>query len=51
LAKFVRDGWHVVIFGDPGHKEVRGILGWADGKVVTMKSEAELDAPLPDWMP
>lgn len=26
--KFVRDGWHVVIFGDPGHKEVRGIVGW-----------------------
>ncbi|OAI40528.1 hypothetical protein AYO38_05855 [bacterium SCGC AG-212-C10] len=26
--KFVRDGWHVIIFGDPGHKEVRGIMGW-----------------------
>lgn len=26
--KFVRDGWHLLIFGDPGHKEVRGILGW-----------------------
>lgn len=26
--KFVREGWHVVIFGDPGHKEVRGIMGW-----------------------
>lgn len=26
--KFVRDGWHVLIFGDPGHKEVRGITGW-----------------------
>ena len=31
--KFVRDGWHVLIFGDPGHKEVRGIVGWTrDGK-------------------
>jgi 4-hydroxy-3-methylbut-2-enyl diphosphate reductase len=29
--KFVRDGWHVVIFGDPGHKEVRGIMGWTHG--------------------
>jgi (E)-4-hydroxy-3-methyl-but-2-enyl pyrophosphate reductase len=29
--KFVRDGWHVVIFGDPGHKEVRGIMGWTVG--------------------
>ena len=26
--KFVRDGWHVMVFGDPGHKEVRGIMGW-----------------------
>jgi 4-hydroxy-3-methylbut-2-en-1-yl diphosphate reductase len=26
--KFVRDGWHLLIFGDPGHKEVRGIMGW-----------------------
>jgi 4-hydroxy-3-methylbut-2-enyl diphosphate reductase len=26
--KFVRDGYHVLIFGDPAHKEVRGILGW-----------------------
>ena len=26
--KCVREGWHVLIFGDPGHKEVRGILGW-----------------------
>ena len=26
--KFVRDGWHVIVFGDRGHKEVRGIVGW-----------------------
>lgn len=26
--KFVREGYHVLIFGDPSHKEVRGILGW-----------------------
>ncbi len=26
--KFVREGWHALIFGDPGHKEVRGITGW-----------------------
>ena len=32
--KVVRDGWHLLVFGDPGHKEVRGIMGWtldADG--------------------
>ena len=30
--KFAREGWHVLIFGDPGHKEVRGILGWTFGQ-------------------
>jgi 4-hydroxy-3-methylbut-2-enyl diphosphate reductase len=28
--KFVREGHHVLILGDPGHKEVRGIMGWTD---------------------
>ncbi len=27
--KLVREGWHVILFGDPGHKEVRGVVGWA----------------------
>jgi 4-hydroxy-3-methylbut-2-enyl diphosphate reductase len=49
--RLVEEGFGVIVFGDPDHKEVRGILGWADGKVVTMRSEDELDAPLPDWMP
>jgi 4-hydroxy-3-methylbut-2-en-1-yl diphosphate reductase len=49
--KLTDEGFGVIVFGDPEHKEVRGILGWANGKVVTMKSEADLDAPLPDWMP
>lgn len=45
--KFVRDGWHVVIFGDPGHKEVRGIVGWTlDGEGASHSSivdSAELE--------
>ena len=44
--KFVRDGWHVLIFGDPGHKEVRGIMGWTLGRdgisQATIASSAEL---------
>jgi len=44
--KFVREGWHVVIFGDPGHKEVRGIMGWTMDKEgvsqATIASSAEL---------
>ena len=49
--KLTDEGFGVIVFGDPEHKEVRGILGWANGKVVTMKTESELDAALPDWMP
>ena len=49
--KLTDEGFGVIVFGDPDHKEVRGILGWAQGKVITMRSAEELDAPLPDWMP
>ena len=28
--KIVREGWHLLIFGDAGHKEVRGIMGWTN---------------------
>jgi len=49
--KLTDEGFGVIVFGDPNHKEVRGILGWSNGKVVTMKSADDLDAPLPDWMP
>lgn len=45
------EGFGVIVFGDPAHKEVRGILGWANEKILTIKDESELDAPLPDWMP
>ncbi len=45
--KFVRENWHVLIFGDPGHKEVRGITGWGfdtrgDSKVSVIE-HADLD--------
>lgn len=49
--KLTDEGFGVIVFGDPEHKEVRGILGWANGKVITMRSAEELDAPLPAWMP
>jgi 4-hydroxy-3-methylbut-2-enyl diphosphate reductase len=49
--KLSDEGFGVIIFGDPDHKEVRGIVGWAGGKALTMRTEAELAAPLPDWMP
>lgn len=49
--KLTDEGFGVIIFGDPEHKEVRGILGWTNGKVITMRSADDLAAPLPDWMP
>ena len=44
------DGFAVVIFGDPNHKEVRGVLGWATNRVVVYASEADV-GPLPDDFP
>lgn len=45
--KFVRDGWHVLIFGDPGHKEVRGIVGWTfgvnNGRNATIVERSDLE--------
>ncbi len=44
--KFVREGYHVLIFGDPGHKEVRGIVGWAGeaGATATIAQDASIEA-------
>jgi len=49
--KLTDEGFGLIVFGDPAHKEVRGILGWANGKAVTMRCADDLDAPMPDWMP
>jgi 4-hydroxy-3-methylbut-2-enyl diphosphate reductase len=44
------EGFAVVIFGDPNHKEVRGVQGWATGRVLIVASEEEV-GPLPDDFP
>lgn len=49
--KLSEEGFGVIVYGDPQHKEVRGILGWANSKAITIKTIDELDAPLPEWMP
>jgi 4-hydroxy-3-methylbut-2-enyl diphosphate reductase len=48
--KLVDEGFAVIVYGDPEHKEVRGILGWARGKAITLRSEAEIDT-LPEGLP
>ena len=54
--KLMREGWHVILFGDPGHKEVRGVLGWAvdaagrsRATVVERSSLDHLGALIRDW--
>ena len=44
------EGFAVVIFGDPDHKEMRGVLGWAHGHVYAIPSIEQLDT-LPDDLP
>ncbi len=44
------DGFAVIVFGDPNHKEVRGVLGWAPGKAFAIPSVDALDT-LPDDLP
>lgn len=48
--KLTEEGYAVIVFGDPHHKEVRGILGWAGGKAYAVEDEAGIDA-LPAAMP
>jgi 4-hydroxy-3-methylbut-2-enyl diphosphate reductase len=48
--RLAEEGFAVLIFGDPNHKEVRGVLGWAEGKAFAVPSIEALDA-LPDELP
>ncbi len=48
--RLAREGFAVIIFGNPEHKEVRGVLGWAGGRGIAIADEAELDR-LPEDLP
>ncbi len=48
--RLAEDGFAVVVFGDPNHKEVRGVIGWASSQVMVYASEEDL-GPLPDDFP
>ena len=48
--RLTEDGFAVIVFGDPNHKEVRGVLGWAGGKAFAVPSIEQLDT-LPDELP
>ena len=40
------DGFTVIIFGNPDHPEVRGVLGWAQGKAMAFPDEHSLRSVL-----
>jgi len=42
VEKYSRLGFLVVVLGDPGHSEVEGILGFANGKAVVIQSAADV---------
>lgn len=48
--RLAEDGFAVIVFGDPNHKEVRGVLGWAEGKAFAIPSVEQLDT-LPEDLP
>jgi 4-hydroxy-3-methylbut-2-en-1-yl diphosphate reductase len=44
--RLTEEGFAVVVFGDPNHKEVKGVVGWATGKLLVVPREEALE-PLP----
>jgi 4-hydroxy-3-methylbut-2-enyl diphosphate reductase len=47
--RLTEEGFALVVFGDPNHKEVRGVLGWATGHVLCLAAESEVAELPPDF--
>jgi len=45
--KMADSGFTVLVFGDPEHREVKGVLGWAGDKGVAVRDGEPLPAKLP----
>jgi 4-hydroxy-3-methylbut-2-enyl diphosphate reductase len=47
--RLVKAGFYVIVYGDADHPEVKGILGWAEGKGIATMDEDSIAAlkPLP----
>ena len=43
------DGFDILIFGDPNHQEVKGLMGWAEGKVKFVGTFNQLFIPEQDY--
>jgi 4-hydroxy-3-methylbut-2-enyl diphosphate reductase len=48
--RLVEEGFAVIVYGDPDHKEVRGVLGWSQGKAIAVPSIDAIDT-LPADLP
>ncbi|MCH7580910.1 MAG: 4-hydroxy-3-methylbut-2-enyl diphosphate reductase [Chloroflexi bacterium] len=48
--RLTEEGFAVIVFGDPDHKETRGVLGWADGNAYAIPSIDDIPS-LPSDMP
>ena len=46
-SDLVQQRYSVLVYGDPNHKEVKGIVGWSGGKAKVIGSMADLDG----WEP
>jgi len=45
--KMAESGFAVLVFGDPEHREVKGVLGWAGSKGIAVKDGEPLPKDLP----
>ncbi len=41
VANLKDDGFKVIVYGDPGHTEVKGIVGWAAGEAVVVSPDQD----------
>ena len=46
--RMAEQGFTVLVFGDPEHREVRGVLGWAGDKAVPVRDGEPLPRPVPE---
>jgi 4-hydroxy-3-methylbut-2-enyl diphosphate reductase len=46
-SDLVQQRYSVLVYGDPNHKEVKGIVGWSGGKAKVIGSMTDLE----DWQP
>jgi len=48
--RLTEEGFAVVVYGDPNHKETRGVLGWAEGNAYACPTLEDIEN-LPDGLP